>query len=372
MNKIKVLHIAKIDNSEGKGTSVAVPQYIISQSNNSHLRVAFLNCSNEIITKLKNNDCYSITDNDNMRVLKKIKPDIVVFHELYKVEYIKIYKYLVKNNIPYIIIPHGGMNEAVQNTRKIKKLLGNILLFNDFFRKAKYIQYLSYAEMEKSKYKDLKYCIIGNGIENIPNENLYKNKHITTENLNLVYIGRYDYLIKGIDQLLDAFKRLKELNKNNIKLNLYGVSTNNEFEKIKNYIALNDLQDYINLNDAIYGDVKRTILLNNDVFIQVSRTEGQPLGVMEALSIGMPVILSEGTGFKKIIEDNDIGFSTKTDGKEILDAILKIENNKSKLDYYSNNSYSYAKKNYTWEENVNKTIKIYIEILRDKGEQTHE
>lgn len=366
MKKMRVLHIAKIDNNKTKGTSVAVPQYVISQCKNDELEVAFLNCCNIKINELENiENIYIASENKNMEVLRKFQPEIVVFHELYKIEYIKIYKFLNKNKIPYIIIPHGGMNINVQNTRKLKKMLGNFLLFNKFFYSAQCIQYLSEAERDKSVYKKINNCIIGNGIPNIPDENKYLKKINSNDLLNLVYVGRYDYLIKGLDQLLESFKILNEEGVMDIKLNLYGKSEKNDYDLIKSYIENNNLNQLINLNGPVFGDEKRNIILNNDAFIQVSRTEGQPLGVMESLSLGMPVILSEGTGYKKIIENNSIGILTKTSSEEIAHAILKIKNRKDKLCEYSKNAYEYALKNYTWESNVDKTINLYKTIIRN-------
>ena len=116
MKKIRVLHIAEIDNDLTKGTSTIIPQYVIEQSKNKNLEVFFLNCNNlKLNVFAKNNNIFNLDCNYDNNVIKKVNPDIVIFHELYKPPYLNVYKYLIKNGIPYIIIPHGGMTKKAQN-----------------------------------------------------------------------------------------------------------------------------------------------------------------------------------------------------------------------------------------------------------------
>lgn len=367
MKKINVLHIAEIDNDLTKGTSTIIPQYIIAQNECKELNVFFLNCNNTMIELLKDySNVYSLGDNKNMTVIRKVKPDIIIFHELYKPYYLRIYKYVLKENIPYIIIPHGGMTKKAQQYKRIKKIVSNFLLFNHFFKNANSIQYLSETEKNNTAFSNLNYFILGNGIANIPNENLYLKKH-SSSNLNkikFIYVGRYDIFIKGLDQLLEAIKMLNDNGKNNLELNFFGKGTDEEYQYIDSYIKNYSIKKIIKVHGPIYGDEKKKKMLESDVFIQVSRSEGQPLGVMEALSLGMPVILSEGTGYKKIINEFKIGISTKTIGKEIYDSILELMNNNDKLKEFSNNSYNYAKANYNWEIIVKKSLERYLEILK--------
>lgn len=365
MKRIKVLHIAEIDNDMAKGTSTIIPQYVIQQQCNKNFEVYFLNCNKIKLTcscKIKN--IYTPIDNKKNDVIASIQPDLVIFHELYKVPYLKIYKYLVNKRVPYIIIPHGGMTKKAQSTKRIKKKLGNLLLFNSFFNKAKAVQYLSENEKSNTNFTKLNYFILGNGISNIPSKNLYfQKKDKEKEFLNFIYVGRYDYLIKGIDQLLEAFFIAKQ-KKLKVKLLMYGKGNEKDYLLIKNYIKNNYLDDYIILNGPIYNEEKRKTILKNDVFIQVSRTEGQPLGVMEAMSLGMPVLLSEGTGYADIINKYKIGNQCKTDKYDIYDKIKNIANNRQKLKKMSENSYLYAIENYSWNEILKKSYKVYLDITK--------
>ena len=101
-----------------------------------------------------------------------------------------------------------------------------------------------------------------------------------------------------------------------------------------------------------------------DAFVQVSRTEGQPLGVMEAMCLGMPVILSKGTGYESVINEKKVGLLTSTNSKEIASAILEMYYNRDKLNEYSRNSYCFAIENYSWSKIVKKTVEFYTNITK--------
>lgn len=364
--KLNILHVSEIDNNLGKGTSVIIPQYVLYQSKTNN-NVGLLNCNNIILKKLSNlSNIFVEKDNAKFGVLKKFKPDIVIFHEVYKPKYIKIYKFCLKNNIPYIIIPHGCLTERAQNNKKIKKIIGNLLLFNSFLKNAKFIQYLSENEYNMSKFKKNMFFILGNGVENIPNNNKYIESKKNINEFNMIYIGRYDYLIKGLDQLILACSLIKEeMVKKKIKINLYGDGEESSKIKILKNINNNDLKDLISFNGPIYGKEKKEQLIKNDVFIQVSRTEGQPLGVMEAMTLGMPLLISKSTGFGEIVKKNNCGIVTECDAKFISESIIKMYDKKNNMTELSKNSYNYSRENFSWENISDLSIKKYISIVKE-------
>ena len=83
-------------------------------------------------------------------------PDIVVFEEVYKFEYISIYKTLLLNKIPYAIIPHGSLVKKEQKRKFVKKKTANVLFFRSFVKHANAIQFLNEQEKKNSIYKKSK------------------------------------------------------------------------------------------------------------------------------------------------------------------------------------------------------------------------
>lgn len=206
-------------------------------------------------------------------------PELVVFHGFYHLEMVLLSKILIKKRIPYIIVPHGSLTKKAQQIKRLKKIIGNILLFNKFLKKAKAVQVLSKNEYQESKIENEKF-IETNGI-NIPDKSKSK---FSANAINFVYIGRIDILIKGLDLLFDAIIRQKEfLRKNNCKFFIYGPQSK-DFYRLQEILHKECLQDLIVLKREVYGEEKVQALLNADIFIQTSRTEAMPMGILEALS----------------------------------------------------------------------------------------
>lgn len=360
---MNILHICSISNNKASGMSNVIPYHFIYQK--KYENVALLNCNKTKIELLnKEKDYYNINEIDSfldIPCLKK-KIDIAIFHGIYIPKYISISRKLKKCGIPYIIVPHGSLTENAQNIKKVKKMLSNVLLFNKFINGAISIQYLSKMEEEMSnKYKKQSF-ICGNGILKT---NKIK-KEFDNQGLKIIYVGRYDINQKGIDIIIEGCSLIKEfMKKNHIVINLYG-SGDSERKKIELLIKNMHLNSIININNPIFDENKINKILEHDIFIQSSRSEGQPLGIMEAMVLGMPIIISNGTTFANIVKENKCGYIANSP-KEISECIVEAYNNKENLKLLSENSYNYANENFLWEDVARSTLKKYKTFI--KGEQ---
>ena len=87
---------------------------------------------------------------------------------------------------------------------------------------------------------------------------------------------------KGILLLISVFEKLST----NFKLECYGNFSNKEIEKnLKSKLFKN-----VNINGSLIGDEKLKAIANSDCLILPSFNEGKPLVILEAMSIGTPVI----------------------------------------------------------------------------------
>lgn len=350
---MKILHISCVGNPSGSGVAVAIKSYLKNEKKFSD--VALFNLKTDYDVDV---DSYNIKNYKTISSLPNgyNKPDIVVFNEVYKKEYIKLYKECLKNKIPYVIIPHGSLVKVAQRKKFLKKKIGNIFLFNRFIKKSKAIQYLSEDEKNTSIF-DKNYIISGNGVDK-PN---YINK---TNNLDLIYIGRYAIYNKGLDLIVNICKKNHTwFLDNNVKVNLYGRTSGNDLEILKNMVLKEKLNDILVVNDAVYDKDKDNVLKNAYAFIQLSRHEGQPMGIIEALSVGLPCIVSYQTNFGEFVNKYESGIGVSLNEEEIFDSIKKIYENKELRDKYSKNAYKYTNDLYNFENISKKCIDEYKKIL---------
>lgn len=348
-----IIHIACIKDLICSGVGVVVPQHVANQQKIED--VAFINISN-IHIGIKNQFEYKSNLKINSLPHPFNKPDLVVFHEVYYLEYIKIYKCLKHLNIPYIIIPHGGLTQKAQGIKGLKKSVANILLFNRYIDNAKSIHYLSKEEKADSVISHE--CFVApNGIKiNQRNAVSFKNNTIV-----FTYIGRISTYTKGLDLLVEAFKLVKS-SETKIELNIYGPECQDSETLRKMIIDLN-LQSLISINGKVSGDEKLSILQNTSFFIQTSRFEGMPMGILEALSYGIPCCVTKGTNLGDYISNYKAGWCSDSSAVEIANMINSVLFETYDYKSMSENAIRLIKENFEWSIVANETIELYKKYI---------
>lgn len=343
--------------------SVVIPKHVEAQYN--YANVGIINCnSNKISLKNPRIQCFEfkgkLVDGDLSSLPSEFSsPNLVVLHGVYFRTHLKFAKYLMSNKIPYVIIPHGSLTREAQNIKWFKKKVANYLFFNHMIKNSSSIQYLSEGERDRSLYPNLNSFVSYNGIEISPlNKNFDLDKAFT-----MIYIGRIDIYTKGLDLLIEACSLIKnEMENNNIKLEVYGPE-NKDSIKLRKIISEKGIEDLVQLYGPIYDEQKREKLLTSDVFIQTSRFEGQPMGVIEALSFGLPTILTRGTNLSHEVVLAQCGWDAGNDPNEIGNAIIRSYQEKKSLKAFSSNAFKLVKEKFEWEKVANETIKRYKNLV---------
>lgn len=89
------------------------------------------------------------------------------------------------------------------------------------------------------------------------------------------------------------------------------------------FIKENALQDYVTYHGIVGGDKKRELLKQSDIFVLLSRNEGQPISILEAMGNGMTVVTTNVGGIPDIVKDKINGFITDINGMvKCVDAVL--------------------------------------------------
>lgn len=355
---MKIIHIASIRNNPLDGVCVAVPKHVSSQS--ELIDVNFINITNEPIENMTCQlKCKGIKE--LFAILSDIQfVDLVVFHECYVKEYLRIYHYLLKRGIPYIVVPHGELTEKAQRKKRLKKLVANILFFNRFVNKALAIQCLSEEEMSNTHFDKHKF-IVTNGVD-IPKE--FKTS-FSECGVKFVYIGRLDSYHKGLDIMLSSIYNVKDfLINNNCRFDIYGPDIFGRLDVLKKMVNKYDLSELVFLHGPVSGSEKVSILLNSDVFIQTSRFEGMPLGVLEALSYGLPCLVTEGTNLSQKINDVHAGWGCRTSSDEVSKVIVQAVLNKKKYPEMGKSGRHLMNSEFSWEQIAKKAIIDYKAIIK--------
>ncbi len=354
---MRILHIASIKNSSFSGVCVAVPAHIISQQ--SVEDVALLNITNDRIDGIDHQFVYNGSNWMTSVSTDFASPDIVIFHEVFYIEFPFIAKKIRENKIPYIIIPHGCLVTSALHHKWLKKKIAGLLIFNKFINSASAIQCLSENEKHNTFFKPDKF-IGTNGI-NTPSE---IKTNFRKQNIQITYIGRLDIKIKGLDLLLAAINSLRSiLLEKNVLINIYGPDVSGSYKTLEKIIKVNDISNIVKLHPGISGEAKKKVLLDSDLFIQVSRHEGMPMGILEALSYGLPCIITNGTALDSIVAKYDAGWVAKTNADSIKTCLLDALSMHDRYNYKSANAITLINENFSWSKISCLAIQQYRSIV---------
>jgi glycosyltransferase involved in cell wall biosynthesis len=108
---------------------------------------------------------------------------------------------------------------------------------------------------------------------------------------------------KGVRYLIEAGSLLKK-NIKNFRIVILGDGL--ERKELEKLVKLNDLEKEINFV-GFQSDVERW-LPALDIFVLPSLTEGTPLSLLEAMSLGVPVVATAVGGVPSVVEDGINGF----------------------------------------------------------------
>ena len=127
--------------------------------------------------------------------------------------------------------------------------------------------------------------------------------------------------------------------------------------KIKEY----ELGDYITFNDPVYELNDKINLFNRSkYFILPSYDEADSMALKEALSYGVPIIITKDCKFEDPEEFN-IGYTIEHDHNKIYEKIKIIFEKEINYNEMSNKCHEFAKNNF----DLNIISKNYIELTKE-------
>lgn len=364
-----ILHIAAIENDPFSGVCVAVPAHVSAQA--SFATVGLLNIQNNVIplisdTNYSNPVLLPYAEPFQLDALPEpfCHPDLVVFHECYRLPYLRIARTLRRKGIPYILLPHGELRDEAQRKKYFKKQVANALLFRSFIEGAEAIQCLSDAEVVTTHFGRRRF-IGTNGIA-IPEQ---AKTAFHRDGIRFVYIGRYEWRVKGLDLLLDAIRLQRTLlEEKHAHFDFYGPDYAGQLSEVNRLVHERSLEAIVTVHTEITGTEKADTLLASDIFVQTSRHEGMPLGILEAMSYGVPCLLTEGTALGAFVCENQAGWVADNDATSIAAALAEACERQS-WNTYSQNARAAVRTVYAWPKVAGDAVAQYRCLLKERNGQ---
>lgn len=286
------------------------------------------------------------------------KVDLFHSHSLWMMPNIYPGNIARKNNIPYIISPRGTFAEyAMASGSKIKHV------FWPLIQRPAVNAANCFHATAMSEFEDIRRLRFSQPIAIIPNGiDMPQHKETTLGNTRtLLFLGRI-HLEKGVDNLLRAWQVVSR-GFPEWQLKIVGPDSGGYLSKMKALKEKLRLKR-IEFVGALYGEKKIEAYRNAELFVLPSPSENFGISVAEALSVGIPVIVTKGTPWRNL---ESLGAGWWIDiGVDPLVACLEVALSKPRdiLKAMGIRGREWIRIEFSWTEVTRKMIETYQWILR--------
>lgn len=165
---------------------------------------------------------------------------------------------------------------------------------------------------------------------------------------------------KGVPTLLKAFEKFP-------KLKLKVVGTGPIEEELKNYCNEKGLGNVEFLGYKCGKELFDLVAGAKYVCVPSECYENNPMTIVEAYSLGTPVIGAAIGGISEIVADGKTGYSFESGNVESLVAALSMASSLGKEDYVSQKqlAYKFAQENFRREKHLEKLVGFYEEVIKE-------
>lgn len=359
-NKIRVLHIC-----ESYGSGVKTHLDFIGAHLNDYDNVFFISNKNNEFTNLER----LIIDNNLSnrknpirflkavlhlkKIVKQLSPQIVHFHSTYAGITSIFLKFTNIRDLYFVYTPHAYFSQ-----KKLTSFLSNIvkIIERQILKRMDKIIHVSYSEEQHAISNNLlmdkdKSIVIYNGV-NTPNA---IKSNFNRKPFRVVNVARCEKQKNPKEFIEIAIQILKQgydceftfVGEGSLRFECEEIVNNSPYKTKINFVGFQE-----NINQY---------LVDADLYLSTSLYEGLPYSVIEAMSVGLPIILSNVTGHRELIEENGYLYNDINEATRYIEDF--IINNELFIKQKSNNSKALFINKFSVVKNMEEISNLYNELL---------
>lgn len=261
-------------------------------------------------------------------------PDIVQFHSdvdcyLYlkkrKDKRAKTVMFLHSDGIPFKMLLESlpGLQGSAYLEKLKKELTWTVENVDRivFIAKAGQLNFLSYYPQRTTDDTS----VIINGIDDLSDKQRQESRSIKANEYKVPYrlccTGTISFR-KGQRTIIEALSRLPESLRDQVHVDLLGDGA--ERASLEQYVAQQNLSRQVRFLGKVPNLDVYKVLAENNIYILMSKNEGLPISIIEAMRAGLPIISTKVSGIPELVDEGVNGFLLNPDVEELVDLLQRL------------------------------------------------
>jgi glycosyltransferase involved in cell wall biosynthesis len=240
--------------------------------------------------------------------------DVIICHMLFRYHN----EWVARLGKPYYIVPHGSLDPYVFGYRRLRKELWLSTIGARAFRRAEAVIFATRREQQKAfrgigsdKAKVICWPVPKDVGEGLGRAEVRRNLGIVENDKVLLFIGRLHSMKRPVETI-EAFA---QANQDGIHLVIVGPEEQYTVSELQS-AAMKCGARNVHIQGPVFGDAKWDLYRAADCYISLSARENFGYTVAEAMSAGLPVILSPGNDLGHELVGQECGWMLGTDERD--------------------------------------------------------
>ncbi len=264
--------------------------------------------------------------------------------------------------VPYIVSAHGMLDPWALRNKRLKKVLYSALIERANLAKASCLHALTSAEADDYRRFGCTspIAVIPNGVR-VPEQvssRKFLSQHPALQGKRIVlFLGRIHFK-KGLDLLIRAWREII-VRWPDAHLVLAGPDFEGTRAQISKLVEEHGLDNHVLFTGMLRDDLKWSALAAAECFVLPSYSEGLSISVLEAMGVGLPVIVSDHCNLPEI-SDLDAGWvipATVTSLQNALRAVFA--NSPQDNAAIGQRGRDFVSRRYNWSKVASQIVEVY-------------
>jgi glycosyltransferase involved in cell wall biosynthesis len=302
--------------------------------------------------------------------------DLVHVHSLYLFHDLMAGYFCRTYNVPYLIQPHGTLDPFIYRRHRWRKRCMEWGFQNRNIRQASAMLFTTAEERELAApfIFGIKGVVAPLGIDleefvALPELGDFRSRHPEIgDKYIILFFGRVNFK-KGLDILARAFGAVAR-RREDVHLVIAGPDNEGWGDRVRLWLEEEGVGARTTFTGMLLGQERLAVLRDANLFVLPSYSENFGLAVIEAMAVGLPVIISDKVNIWREVQAGEAGRVIPCDAKALADQILDLLDHPEAAAHLGQRGRSLVESCFQWPRVARSLAEAYERIIEDYALKT--